>query len=320
MAMNRAKSTSQALVVSVIFHIIIGVILGIYLYHHSYQESGTKGLYVDLNVKLRQPKAKRVIRTSKPVPRNSNPRTIADRVIKPTVTNVRNIATTVDLTGSDEGFGLAPETGDLIQGDMGGSIQVGPSIQPKVGSYNLVGKPKLLQFLDGMGDKRVVLYCLDISASMSSGFNKLGMAKSYLRESISDLSLRDSFGIIAFHDRVIRFSDEPVTATDENTRLAFRFMDEFTSESTKMNGRTDLFAPLSNALNMEPDLIVLVTDGLPSSGILSPDQLANSFSDANADNVKLYAIGMGLSERSPGAFMLRKLAVENEGDFELIQD
>jgi len=311
--------TGKALIISIILHLIFVTILAIHLSRRSGGEAAAKGIYVDLNVRLERPRVKRISppRIVQPLLSTPRPSSSTKPIVKLPPPVLRGITTAARISGPSEGFDVVP--------DLGGTTGSGLA-EPKrtlsnpasIPSYSLIRKPKLLRFVGGLGERRRIVYCLDVSASMSSGFDKLGMAKAYLRQSISDLSENDMFDLIAFHERTIRFRRNPVPATEKNVALAFRFMERFTAESTRGNDRTDLFAPLSDALRMNPDLIVLVTDGLPNAGILNPTELARKFKKANRIKARIYAIGMGLNEKSPGAYMLRRLALENEGDFELI--
>jgi len=313
------RRTGKALIISIILHLIFVTILAIHLNRRSGGEATGKGIYVELNVGLERPRVKRVSppRAVQPLLTALRPSSPAKLVVKSPPPIFRGVTTAARISGSGEGFDVVPELGGSMEGGLAEPKRA-LSNPASIPSYSLIRRPKLLRFVSELGERRRIIYCLDVSASMSSGFDKLGMAKAYLRQSISDLSEGDTFDLIAFHEKTIKFRGDPVPATKENVASAFKFMMGFTAESTKGNDKTDLFAPLREALKMKPDLIVLVTDGLPNAGILNPAELANRFKEANMGGAKIYAIGMGLNEKSPGAYMLRKLALENEGDFELI--
>lgn len=312
------KTTGKSLILSIIIHLILVSILGVYFHRRTYQEGMTEGISVELNLKLERPRVKRMVspRVIKPVIADIRPTSQMKPLVRPSAP--LRVTTAVEFSGPDEGFDVAPELGGITGRGLN-EPRTGFSTPSSIPSYSIIRKPKLLRFVGGLGGRRRVVYCLDISASMSSGFDKLSMAKAYLRQSLSDLSKDDIFNLIAFHDKAIRFRDELIPATRENVNLASEFMGQFTAASIRGNDKTDLFAPLVTALSMRPDLIVLVTDGLPSAGILDPVELARRFKKLNVIGARIYAIGMGLEEKSPGAFMLRKLAMENGGDFELIR-
>ena len=108
---------------------------------------------------------------------------------------------------------------------------------------------------------------MDVSASMGSA-NRLNFARSYLKDSFRLLDHgRDRFNIIAFsRDTYIFHRSKLLLATKENLDSGMHFLDEYTPQSIRMNTKTDLLSALIRAMEMEPNMIVLVTDGLPTAG------------------------------------------------------
>ena len=308
--------TLRALLISLIAHAFLVAILSLYLQKAHRERGGAVGGMEVVMLRAERPRVKRVVPlrrvySSEKPSRPSSP--VALKLIGPP--SPRGVPVQLSFPEGE---------GKLVPAISGGAPEGLPGIgevarfRPRPVVRPKPVKPKLLNFIDSLGDRRRIVYCLDVSASMSSGFDKLAVAKAYLRRSLYDLKPGDSFNLLAFHEKVIKFRDGMVPATAVNLEAASKFLMGFTGENTASFRRTNLLLPLREALKMGPDLIVLVTDGLPTAGVLDPLELARRFSKLNRNGCKLYAIGMGMEEGSPGAFMLERLARESGGDFELI--
>lgn len=181
------------------------------------------------------------------------------------------------------------------------------------------GKNQLVEFVDKSKGKRNVVYCLDVSASMGAA-NKLNLARNYMKDSLLALdSEKDVFNIIAF-DKVIRVfrPGTMVTVTRENLDAAMAFMDHYTPQSIMENTKTDLLSALIQALEMKPNVIAIVTDGLPTAGITQPEKILQGIAEKNpGGKIRIFAIGMEMDLEQPEAWLMKAIAEQNSGEFQL---
>jgi len=181
------------------------------------------------------------------------------------------------------------------------------------------GKSQLVEFIDKSKGKREIVYCLDVSASMvAPGPNKLNLSRNYLKDSLLALNDQDRFNIIAFAKDIRIFHPETsVPATKENLMDAMNFLDEYTFQNIKSNTKTDLLTALICALEMKPSIIVAVTDGLPTAGVIQPEKILQSIRERNADgNTTIFTIGMEMDMEQPEAWLMRSIAEQNNGEFQ----
>ncbi len=177
----------------------------------------------------------------------------------------------------------------------------------------------LINFMNESGSAQKVVYCLDVSASMSMG-SKLSASKTSLKESLLQLGDFDQFNIITFHSRVRRFSKEPVPATMRNIEKAGKFLDKFTTTTIGNNLGTDILGVLRHALAMKPEIIVLITDIQPTSGEVDKDRIAEEVKRLNTNNARIYGIGVEVWEPKPDgklAELLKILTEQNGGQMHL---
>lgn len=175
---------------------------------------------------------------------------------------------------------------------------------------------RLVEFIDRERGTRSVVYCLDISASMGAS-NRLNLSRNYLKESLLSLNENDKFNVIAFSKDLEMLSpNEMLKATRENIMIAMDFLDKFTLQSIKANTKTDLLSPILRALDMKPSVVVIVTDGLPTAGVVQPERIIQIVKERNVSGTKIYAIGMEMDEEQPEAWLMKNIAMETNGEYQ----
>lgn len=160
--------------------------------------------------------------------------------------------------GRGMGRFLTDSYGDSEEGLLGGG-----------GSPGILDPLGIVDFVKGKesGNPQQVVYCLDISASMKiPGLRKLEMAIQSIKESLRTLSKDSQFDVITFSAKANSRTRELVPATVENITEASRYLEGFNSDSIFGNRQTNLLGALEKALERNPSVIVLVTDGLPTAG------------------------------------------------------
>ncbi|MDE0021715.1 MAG: VWA domain-containing protein [Candidatus Poribacteria bacterium] len=186
-----------------------------------------------------------------------------------------------------------------------------------------------LGFITGTGDGVFtgrIVYVLDVSASMSAaGLQKLALAKTSLIDHIYRLDDAATFNIVTFAGYVSEMNQTLLDSSEKSIRRASKYLAGFTQESINRNLGTNTLAALQKACAMQPDVIVLLTDGLPTGtdGITvmtDPDVIVNAFKEANKSNAMLDIYGMEIDDRqgAPGAILLNRLAASTGGKVKFI--
>ena len=162
--------------------------------------------------------------------------------------------------------------------------------------------------------KRVV-YLIDCSPSMKY---KLRAATAEIRSTISDLVDGDKYDIIFFSDDA--YTIAPNLLPHTSTTMAD--VNSYLSVEAKRKGGTNLEKALLLALTIKEsrDIIVL-TDGLPNTGLCGIHGLTDKISRANTELVSIYTVDLvdkindSQDERDKAVELLTLLAKKNNGAF-----
>ncbi|MFC1719007.1 VWA domain-containing protein [Candidatus Poribacteria bacterium] len=187
------------------------------------------------------------------------------------------------------------------------------------GTGGLLDRLGIIDFMNEADGPQKVIYCLDVSASMTMGY-KLLASTNALKESMMQLSDFDQFNIVTFHGGVNSFEDKPIPASMYNLEKAGKFLDSFTPKTIEKNQGTNILAALRYALNMEPSVIVLITDIQPTQGEVDEERIAEEVRKINTKNTRIYGIGVEVWEPSPTgrlARLLKLLTEQNDGQMRL---
>ncbi len=129
---------------------------------------------------------------------------------------------------------------------------------------------------------------LDTSGSMEG--EKFKQAREAVHRFLEEISPRDRFNLIAFSDHVRSvFDSGPRRATPENRRQAQRWLDRLDP-----GGGTAIAEAIDEAFHpsWEADLVLFLTDGLPTVGETSPESILRRASRVRED-LRFYAFGVG---------------------------
>jgi len=316
------KGSRTAFIVSIVIH---GILMFLFVFIRIEQEykKASGAVAVDITEQIKEKKLILKRKNLEPIKRDMVPKSDIERPIRTVelTTSARIIRTQSDrgtpvLKASNLPTDLSTPIGRTQIGDLSGNFKVREMQRPLREK-----RSQLVEFVDKTKGKREIIYCLDISASMSApGSNKLNLARRYLVESLLALNEQDSFNIIVFSkDTKLYYPSGTIIATKENIGNAIEFLNQWTPQNTKSNTKTDLLSPILYALNMKPNIVVTVTDGLPTVGVIQPEKILEKIGDTNINiKAKIFAIGMEMDEEMPEALLLKEISSQNNGEFQLL--
>ncbi len=150
-----------------------------------------------------------------------------------------------------------------------------------------------------------VIFVLDTSGSMEG--EKIAQAKSSLEYILDHLNPEDRFNIVGFSTGVNIYAKKPQPATEGDE--ARRFIDDL-----RAVGGTNIDLALTEALAMadgeRPQIIIFLTDGLPTEGVTESDRIVANVSRQASENVRIFTFGLG---DDVNTFLLDTIAQDNRG-------
>lgn len=184
----------------------------------------------------------------------------------------------------------------------------------------------IIDFLNEFGGPKDVVYCLDVSASMqAAGLNKLELAVNSIKDSVLMLGDQSTLNVVTFSTLAKAMHREMLPANAANIERTLRYLDRFTPEHIQSNVGTNILAALESALTLESSVIVLVTDGLPttvSGGRFietNTQKILDAVRERNRNNAAIYVVALEIDlRRSPGAHLLVSLAEEHNGKIKVV--
>lgn len=257
----------------------------------------------------------------------------------PDVTTIANLPTDVtslsaprSLPGQTDGIGKV--TGQArVQGSGLGSMLfnnsgTGDGLLGGGGKSGTKDPLKIIDFLKGRGEQGRIVYVLDVSASMRAlGLYKLPLAKQSLIDHVFLLNENDEFNILTFSGSVAKMSGSLMPATSENLSRARQYLTKFTEDSIENNMGTNTLAAIETALSLKPNVIVLLTDGVPTSAggtvvETDPDRIIRAVKAKNTSQAVLFIVGLEIdikdSPDAPGALLLKRLAEQTGGRIKFV--
>lgn len=160
-----------------------------------------------------------------------------------------------------------------------------------------------------------VVYLLDVSGSMR--FNdKIGKARIAMAKALSQLKRSDWFNIICFDRETYPFAPALQKATPANVQRATDYINAIQLD---VHPGTDMSKVLEQALALKKvSEIFLMSDGTPNGGINDFDQLRADVRKNNGDKVPIYTLALGVGEKFKGADLMKGMAEDNGGKFDLV--
>ena len=228
----------------------------------------------------------------------------------------------VRVRGQRSGLDMVDSLGDSKKGLIGGGGSPG-----KLKKLGKIPKDKLgiIDFIEEAEGPQRVVFCLDISSSMqAAGLRKLELGIEAIKEALASLDEDDSFNIITFHANAKLGKRKLAPVTEKNIETVSKYLDRFTPEGIANNQGTNLLETIETALEVDPSIIVLVTDGLPTTGPfgnieVDPTKILEAVKAKNVNNASIYLVALEIDlEHSPGADLLVDLVEQNNGEIKVV--
>lgn len=182
------------------------------------------------------------------------------------------------------------------------------------GYYLLLASPRVEVDKSKIQPKNVV-FVLDRTGSMAG--NKIDQTKDAIRFCLNSLNKDDKFNVITFNE-----SPDPVfknlhKAAARDIKAALGAVD-----SVDASGGTDIDGALKAAMMQFGDAgstrnyIIFLTDGQPTVAVTDPNTILSDAANANKNNVKIFAFGVGYDVNT---HLLDKLTEQSKGDSDYVR-
>ena len=224
----------------------------------------------------------------------------------------------VRVRGQRSGLDMVDSFGNSKDGLIGGGGSPGAAKKLKR-LPNIKDKLGIIEFIEEVEGPQQVVFCLDISASMqAAGLRKLELAIEAIKEALSSLDEDDSFNIITFHANAKLGKRELAPVTEKNIETVSKYLDRFTPEGIANNQGTNLLETIETALEVNPSIIVLVTDGLPAAGPnqnieIDSTKILETVKAKNVNGASIYIVALEID-----AALLVDLAGQNSGGIKVV--
>ncbi len=156
---------------------------------------------------------------------------------------------------------------------------------------------------------------VDVSGSMSGP--KLEQAKAAVLQMLGTLSSRDRFRLISFSSGVHAFRDAFTAADAASLESARNWANSLVADGgTNIEGalREALKRDRSGAHDGNMDVLLFLTDGVPSVGETRPEQLA-ALASQDASGTRVFTVGIGTDVNT---FLLERMAQDGRGASEFV--
>ena len=177
-------------------------------------------------------------------------------------------------------------------------------------------KSRLVKFIEAQEGAQRIIYCVDLSTSMQNlPPHKLKKVIDLMRDSLTFLEPHDSFNIMAFSTELVVYEADFTPVTDQTVAASSNYLADIQSQIHTKGTDHDMLTALTEIAKTGPTLVVLFSDGIPTT-IEGPDlTLIGQYA---AGNGRIFAMGTGMSPNFPGAVMLKRLATVSQGDLWLV--
>ncbi len=317
--------SGKALLVSVLLHLSVGV-LGFFYWFSTTPQRNADGinalLVTEEKTKVRRvPRRKRVQITQKTTRDTNQPRLKILTSNQPAATRgVVSAAEPVPFQRFDTsnlGEPVGP-TATTFEFDDAPHVQRKVIDRPfkKRPKKNKRAKSRLVKFIEAQEGAQRIVYCLDLSTSMQNlPPHKLKRIIDLMRDSLTFLEPHDSFNIVTFSTELAIYQDDFVPVTEQTVATASNYIANIEPTTSRKGTDHDMLTALTAVAKRTPTLVVLFSDGIPTT-IERPD--LTLVGEHARGNGRIFAMGIGMAPNFPGAVMLKQLATVSDGDLWLV--
>jgi Ca-activated chloride channel family protein len=197
--------------------------------------------------------------------------------------------------------------------DVGASVICYRPDANEFGYFLLLASPKA-QLDEASIVPKNLICVIDRSGSMSG--EKIEQAKGALTFVINSLNADDCFALVSYSDSIDLMKPELVANTKENREAALKYVEDLSA-----TGGTNIRDALVEALKLaasgdRPNIIIFLTDGLPTIGETDVGKIAEAVAAANTLRARLFVFGVGYDVN---AVLLDKLSSQNHGVSEYVR-
>lgn len=316
--------SSTALLISVALHLTIGIIG--FFFWFTVRPSSHVGSMDAIFTAVEEPKTKRIVSPKRTQIRHQTSQNTSQPTMKILTSN--QPATHRGVVSAAEPTEFQPfEKVNLREGIAPGPAPIELKGVPRIrrGVESPVRKqPKtperfksrLVKFIEAQEGPQRIVYCVDLSTSMQNYADyKLKKIIDLMRDSLTFLEPHDSFNIVAFSTELVVYQDAFVPVTEETVETSSAYLADIKSHIHTKGTDHDMLTALTEIAKTSPTIVVLFSDGIPTS-ITVPDlTLIGKHAEGNG---KIFAMGIGMAPNFPGAVMLKQLSTVSKGDFWLV--
>ena len=318
------SKSSKSLLVSIALHAIVCV-LGFFFWFSTSPTREVAGINA-LLITEEKPKVRRVTPPKRTQIRHQKTRDVSQPRLKILTSNAP-----VSNRGVVSAAEPAPfqQFGELNIGEPIGpattavEFEDAPRVQKSI-ERPFVKKPKtetrpksrLVKFIEAQAGAQRIVYCVDLSSSMQNlPEAKLRKIVNLMRDSLTFLEAHDSFNIMAFSAELVVYQDNFVPVTEAAVSAGAAYLADIKAQLRAKGTDQDMLAALTAIAGTSPTIVVLFSDGIPTT-LESPDLgLVGQHATGNG---RIFAMGIGMAPNFPGAVMLRQLANVSEGELWLV--
>lgn len=179
--------------------------------------------------------------------------------------------------------------------------------EDETGFYMLLAAPEVDPVTDQVIPKRMI-FVFDRSGSMAG--QSIEQALEALRFAVNSMGPEDEFNIVDYGTTVEAFAEAPVKATEIIRAAALEYIDGILA-----SGGTNIHGALLEATGMLAgdefaEMIVFLTDGIPTIGEIELEAILGDVSAANETRARLFVFGVG---HEVNTHLLDRLAGDNGG-------
>ena len=228
------------------------------------------------------------------------------------------------MKGQRDGIDLVDSFGDSTDGLLEGG-----------GNPGIADPLDIIDFLNDLDGPQRVAFCLDISASMQvpifvddkSAVSKIKLATNSLKDALLALDDDDEFNLITFSSNTTQMEREMIPSSMKKVMDAMTYLDRFTPNKIQDNVGTNLLAAIEKGLDLGASVVVVVTDGLPTSSKnksqyieTDPSKILQTVKKKNENQSSIFLVGLEIDlKHTPHAKWLLDLAQQNRGKTKFIQ-